>query len=137
TERILSDGSILTPLDEEETRRQIRTLASMGVTSLAVCLIHAYANPAHEKRVGEIIAEEAPGMAASLSHEISPMFREYERTSTTVVNAYVMTAVRAYLGSLQEEMKRRGYRGRLFVMRSAGGIATAEGMERYPVRLTG
>src|SRR5262245_56269696 len=135
TERILSDGSVLTPLDEEEARQQIRTLAGLGVTSLAVCLLHAYANPAHEQRVGEIAAEEAPGMAVSLSHEISPMFREYERTSTTVVNAYVMTAVRAYLGSLREEMKRRGHRGRLFVMQSAGGIATAEAMERYPVRM--
>jgi len=135
TERILSDGSVLTPLDEEEARRQIRALAGLGVTSLAVCLLHAYANPAHEQRVGEIAAEEAPGMAVSLSHEISPMFREYERTSTTVVNAYVMTAVRTYLGSLRQEMKRRGYRGRLFVMQSAGGIATAEAMERYPVRM--
>jgi N-methylhydantoinase A len=135
TERILNDGSVLTPLDEEEARRQIRALAGLGVTSLAVCLLHAYANPAHEQRVGEIAAEEAPGMAVSLSHEISPMFREYERTSTTVVNAYVMTAVRTYLGSLREEMKRRGYRGRLFVMQSAGGIATAEAMERYPVRM--
>ncbi len=134
-ERILSDGSVLTPLDEEETRRQVRVLDRQGVTSLAVCLLHAYANPAHEKRVGEIVAEEAPGMAVSLSHEISPMFREYERTSTTVVNAYVMTAVRAYLGSLREEMKRRGYRGRLFIMQSAGGVATAEAMERYPVRM--
>ena len=135
TERILSDGSVRTPLDEEEARRQIRALARLGVTSLAVCLLHAYANPAHEQRVGEIAAEEAPGMAVSLSHEISPMFREYERTSTTVVNAYVMTAVRTYLGCLREEMKRRGYRGRLFVMQSAGGIATAEAMERYPVRM--
>ena len=134
-ERILSDGSVLTPLDEEETRRHVRTLDAEGVTSLAVCLLHAYANPAHERRVGEIVAEEAPAMAVSLSHEISPMFREYERTSTTVVNAYVMTAVRAYLGSLRAEMKRRGYRGRLFVMQSAGGVATAEAMERYPVRM--
>jgi N-methylhydantoinase A len=134
-ERILSDGSVLTPLDEEETRRHVRTLDAEGVTSLAVCLLHAYANPAHERRVGEIVAEEAPTMAVSLSHEISPMFREYERTSTTVVNAYVMTAVRAYLGSLRAEMKRRGYRGRLFVMQSAGGVATAEAMERYPVRM--
>src|SRR5881628_2147497 len=101
TERILSDGSVLTPLDEGETRRQVRQLQAAGITSLAVCLLHSYANPAHEKRVGEIAAEEAPGMAVSLSHEISPMFREYERTSTTVVNAYVMTAVREYLRSLR------------------------------------
>src|SRR6266446_2643468 len=135
TERILSDGSVLTPLDEGETRRQVRQLQAAGVTSLAVCLLHSYVNPAHEKRVGEIVAEEAPGMAVSLSHEISPMFREYERTSTTVVNAYVMTAVREYLRSLRAELKRRGYRGRLFVMQSSGGIATAEAMERYPVRM--
>jgi len=71
----------------------------------------------------------------SLSHEISPVFREYERTSTTVVNAYVMTAVRDYLRLLADEMKGRGYRGRLFVMQSSGGIATSETMERYPVRM--
>ncbi len=135
TERILCDGSVLTPLDEGETRRQVRALRAAGVTSIAVCLLHSYANPAHEMRVGEIVAEEAPGVAVSLSHEVSPMFREYERTSTTVVNAYVMTAVREYLRSLREEMKRRGYRGRLFVMQSSGGIATSEAMERYPVRM--
>src|SRR5213594_4961506 len=80
SERILSDGSVLTPLDEGETRRQVRQLQAAGVTSLAVCLLHSYANPAHEKRVGELVAEEAPGMTVSMSHEISPMFREYERT---------------------------------------------------------
>jgi N-methylhydantoinase A len=135
TERILSDGSVLVPLDEAEARRQVRALAAAGITSLAVCLLHAYANPAHERRVGEIVAEEAPGMGVSLSHEISPMFREYERTSTTVVNAYVMSAVREYLRRLREEMRERGYGGRLFVMQSSGGIATAEAMERYPVRM--
>src|SRR5438552_3228204 len=116
SERILSDGAVLTPLDEGEARRQVRRLHAAGVTSLAVCLLHSYVNPAHEKRVGEIVAEEAPGMAVSLSHEISPMFREYERTSTTVVNAYVMTAVREYLRSLRAVLKRRGSRGRLFVL---------------------
>lgn len=135
TERVLSDGSVHVRLDENEARRQIRALRAAGITSLAVCLLHSYANPAHEKRVGEIVAEEAPDMAVSLSHEISPMFREYERTSTTVVNAYVMTAVRQYLGRLRQEMRDRGYPGRLFVMQSSGGIAAAEAMERYPVRM--
>jgi N-methylhydantoinase A len=135
TERILSDGSIHVALDEHDARLQIRALRAAGVTSLAVCLLHAYANPVHEKRVAELVAEEAPGVTVSLSHEISPMFREYERTSTTVVNAYVMTAVREYLGRLRESMARRGYRRRLFVMQSSGGIATAEAMERYPVRM--
>jgi N-methylhydantoinase A/oxoprolinase/acetone carboxylase beta subunit len=134
-ERVRADGSVLRPLDEPETRRVVRDLRARGVASIAVCLLHAYANPAHERRVGEIIAEEAPGAAVSLSHEISPVFREYERTSTTVVNAYVMTAVRDYLRRLGAEMKRRGYPGRLFVMQSSGGIATSEAMERYPVRM--
>jgi N-methylhydantoinase A len=134
-ERLRVDGSVLEPLDEAETRRAVRALRARGVTSIAVCLLHAYANPAHERRVGEIVAEEAPGTAVSLSHEISPVFREYERTSTTVVNAYVMTAVRDYLRLLAAEMKRRGYRGRLFVMQSSGGVATSEAMERYPVRM--
>ncbi len=134
-ERLGADGSVLLPLDETATRRAVRALRSRGVSSIAVCLLHAYANPAHERRVGEIIAEEAPEASVSLSHEISPVFREYERTSTTVVNAYVMTAVRDYLRLLADEMQRRGYRGRLFVMQSSGGIATSETMERYPVRM--
>src|SRR5207249_3703076 len=74
-------------------------------------------------------------MQVTLSHEVSPTFREYERTSTTVVNAYVMTALREYLRGLGAALKERGYRGRLFVMQSSGGIATAEAMERYPVRM--
>jgi len=134
-ERMGADGSVLLPLDETATRGAVRALRSRGVSSIAVCLLHAYANPAHERRVGRIIAEEAPEAAVSLSHEISPVFREYERTSTTVVNAYVMTALRDYLRLLSDEMKRRGYDGRLFVMQSSGGIATSETMERYPVRM--
>jgi N-methylhydantoinase A len=135
TERVLADGTILTPLDEEDARARVRWLSARGVVSVAVCLLHAYTNPVHEKRLRQIIAEEAPRMAVSLSHEVSPVFREYERTSTTVVNAYVMTAVRAYLENLRNEMRQRGHRGRLFVMQSSGGIATAEAMERYPVRM--
>ena len=82
-----------------------------------------------------LVADVAPGVAVTLSHEVSPTFREYERTSTTVVNAYVMTAVRAYLHGLQAALRQRGYPGRLFVMQSSGGVATGEAMERYPVRM--
>jgi N-methylhydantoinase A len=92
-------------------------------------------NPAHERRIAAIAAEEAPHLTVTLSHEVSPTFREYERTSTTVVNAYVMSIVRAYLHGLATAMSERGYRGRFFVMQSSGGIATAEAMERYPVRM--
>jgi N-methylhydantoinase A len=135
TERILADGTVRTPLDEADARRAIRQLAARGVTALAVCLLHAYVNPAHERRIAAIAVEEAPHLTVTLSHEVSPTFREYERTSTTVVNAYVMSIVRAYLHGLATAMSERGYRGRFFVMQSSGGIATAEAMERYPVRM--
>ncbi len=135
TERVLADGSVRTPLDEADARRAIRALAARGITTLAICLLHAYVNPAHEKRLAALVAEEAPRLTVTLSHEVSPTFREYERTSTTVVNAYVMTAVREYLRGLQAALGARGCRGRLFVLQSSGGVATAEAMERYPVRM--
>jgi N-methylhydantoinase A len=135
TERVLADGSVRTPLDEADARRAIRELADRGVTTLAVCLLHAYLDPAHENRIAELVAEVAPHVTVTLSHDVSPTFREYERTSTTVINAYVMTAIRAYVRGLARALDGRGYRGRLFVMQSAGGVATAEAMERYPVRM--
>jgi N-methylhydantoinase A len=135
TERILADGSVRAPLDEADARRAIRELVARGVTTLAICLLHAYLNPVHEKRLAQLVAEEAPHVAVTLSHELSPTFREYERTSTTVVNAYVMTAIREYLRGLAAATAERGYRGRLFVMQSSGGVATAEAMQRYPVRM--
>jgi len=135
TERVAFDGAVLTPLDEAELRRTLRSLAADGIVALAVCLLHAYTNPAHERRVAEIAREEAPAMALSLSSDVSPVIREYERSSTTVVNAYVMTAVRHYLERLERALADLGYRGRLFVMQSGGGIATAETMARFPVRM--
>ena len=135
TERVLADGSVRTPLDEADARRAVRELVACGVTTLAICLLHAYRNPEHERRLAAIVAEEAPDVAVTLSHEVSPTFREYERTSTTVVNAYVMSAVRTYLRGLQAALAERGHGGRLFVMQSSGGVATAEAMERYPVRM--
>jgi N-methylhydantoinase A len=135
SERVLADGSVRTPLDEADARRAIRELVARGVTTLAVCLLHSYLNPAHERRLAELIAEEAPRVTVTLSHEVAPTFREYERASTTVVNAYVMTAVGEYLRGLAAATSRRGYRGRLFVMQSSGGVATAEAMQRHPVRM--
>src|SRR4029453_18421997 len=89
SERVLAGGPVRTPLDEGDARRAIRTLVARGVTTLAVCLLHSYLNPAHERRRAALVAEEAPRVTVTLSHEVSPTFREYERTSTTVVNAYV------------------------------------------------
>jgi N-methylhydantoinase A len=135
TERVAFDGEVLVPLDEAGLRRTVQGLRRDGVESIAICFLHSYANPAHERRAAEIVHEEAPRVAVSLSSEISPVIREYERTSTTVVNAYVMTAVRDYLGRLEESLAALDYRGRLFVMQSGGGIATAETMARFPVRM--
>lgn len=134
-ERIAFDGEVLVPLDEAELRATVRRLAKDAITSLAVCFLHAYVNPAHERRAAEIVREEAPYITVSLSSDVSPVIREYERTSTTVVNAYVMTAVRDYLERLERALADLGHRGRLFVMQSGGGIATAETMARFPVRM--
>jgi N-methylhydantoinase A len=135
TERIAFDGEVVVPLDEAGLRETVRALAKSGVSSLAICFLHAYVNPAHERRAAEIVREEAPDVAVSLSSDVSPVIREYERTSTTVVNAYVMTAVRDYLERIERALQDLGYRGRLFVMQSGGGIASAETMTRLPVRM--
>jgi N-methylhydantoinase A len=134
-ERVAFDGEVLQPLDEAGLRDTVRRLVRDGVASIAVCFLHSYVNPAHERRAAEIVREEAPHVAVSLSSEISPVIREYERTSTTVVNAYVMTAVRDYLERLEGALRALDYRGRLFVMQSGGGVATAETMARFPVRM--
>jgi N-methylhydantoinase A len=134
-ERVTFDGEILLPLDESGLRETVRALVRERVTSIAICFLHAYVNPAHERRAAAIVREEAPHVAVSLSSEVSPVIREYERTSTTVVNAYVMTAVRDYLGRLEDALRALDYRGRLFVMQSGGGIATAQTMARLPVRM--
>jgi N-methylhydantoinase A len=135
TERVLADGSVRTPLDEADARRVIAELQRHQVRSVAVVFLHSYVNPDHERRFGRLVQELAPEIEVSLSCEVSPQFREYERTSTTVVNAYLMQAVRDYLERIAGHLAGRGYRGRLFVMQSGGGVATAEAMARLPVRM--
>ncbi|GIX47848.1 MAG: methylhydantoinase [Candidatus Tectimicrobiota bacterium] len=135
SERVAADGTVLTPLDEAEAAATLRQLQAAGVQSLAICLLHAYANPVHEARLAALAAAVAPQLLLSLSSQVAPKIREYERTSTTVANAYVMPRVHAYLGTLQQELRRRGLAPPLYVMQSNGGIATAEEMRRFPVRL--
>lgn len=135
TERIAYDGSILKPLDENEARKVTRKLIRLGAESIAVCLLHAYINPIHEKILKKLIKEESPGIYVSLSSEISPKYKEYERTSTTVTNAYLMKGVADYLHHLKEEFERRGFPKDIFIMQSNGGIATSSAMEKYPVHM--
>jgi N-methylhydantoinase A len=120
-ERMSADGEPLTPLDEQSILQAIDRLRAEGVQSVAVTLLHSYCNPRHETRVGEIIRREMPEAFVSLSTEVLPEIREYERTSTTVINAYVGPLVRFYLESLSQKLKSLGIRAPLRIMRSSGG----------------
>ena len=133
--RLRADGSVHRTLDSAQARSAIHQMRERGVRSLAVCFLHSYANPDHEHRFADLVREIAPDIDVSLSCEVSPQFREYERTSTTVINAYLVRAVREYLRALTLQLRERGYGGRLFIMQSGGGAATAETMTRFPVRM--
>jgi N-methylhydantoinase A len=125
SERTLYDGKILRPLDEEEIRVIAGKLKKAGIKGVAVCLLHSYANPAHEKRIKEIFKNRYPEAVVSTSHEILPEFREYERMSTTVINAYVMPIIDRYLQDLQRMMREEGLTAELNVMQSNGGVMTS------------
>jgi N-methylhydantoinase A len=125
-ERIGARGEIVEPLDEARVRAEVDLLLECGVESIAVCLLNSYANPVHERRIGEILAELAPHLSVSLSVDILPEVREYERTSTTVVNAYVGPGVKRYLESLQWQLAQVGISAELLIMQSNGGVMTAE-----------
>ncbi len=135
TERMLHDGSVRTPLDESQVRAAAQAMRAAGIEAVAVCFLHSYANPAHELRAGEIIAEAAPELLISLSCEVSPIYREYERASTTALNAYVMPGVSAYVRRLSDGLAARGFTRKLFIMQSNGGVATPDVVEKFPIRI--
>ena len=126
TERMTHDGHLHTPLDVDSVKQALARLRSRQVTSIAVCLINSYANSMHEEEVREIIRREAPGIDVSLSSDLLREMREYERTSTTVINAYIMPVVRRYVASLMNGLAARGYRSPLMIMQSNGGAMSAE-----------
>ena len=134
-ERLRADGSVLRPLDESEARERVRSLADMGVESIAVCLLNSFENPAHELALKRIIGEEFPSASVSISYEVLPQIREYERTSTTVTNAYVKPRTEKYLRALYNRLAALGFRGRLFIMLSSGGVTSAETAAEFPVRI--
>ncbi|NWF91309.1 MAG: hydantoinase/oxoprolinase family protein [Syntrophaceae bacterium] len=134
-ERIRSDGSVLKPLSREEARRAVRTLLDLGVESIAVCLINSFENPTHEWMLKEIIEEEAPGISVSISYQVLPQIKEYERTSTTVTNAYVKPLTGRYLSRLAGRLGSIGFRGKLFIMLSSGGVTSVETAAQFPVRI--
>ncbi|HZG35295.1 MAG TPA: hydantoinase/oxoprolinase family protein, partial [Gaiellaceae bacterium] len=132
-ERLAADGTVLRPLDEDEVRATAGLLRAAGVESVAVCLLHSYAHPAHERRVGTILAEELPGVAVSLSSDILREQREYERSATTVVNAYVRPLMGRYVAEICTGLHRAGVRAPLTIMQSSGGVMTAEDATTRPV----
>ncbi|RPH62808.1 MAG: hydantoinase/oxoprolinase family protein, partial [Burkholderiales bacterium] len=134
-ERVLADGSVETPLDETQAREEIAKLVADGVDAIAVCLLHSFRNPVHERRLRELIAELAPSLPVSLSSEVAPEIREYERASTTAINAYVAPIVAPYLQQLRKHLAQIGVGGSLLVMQSNGGTAVPETASRFPVRL--
>jgi N-methylhydantoinase A len=134
-ERVLANGSVYKPLDEEAVRASCRRLRKQNVESVAVSLIFSFVNPAHERRVAQIVAEEMPGVHISTSHEVLPRAPEYDRTSTTVVNAYIAPRVTSYLEKLVARLKEAGYRNQLMVMQASGGVMTREYIEGSPVRV--
>ncbi len=134
-ERMSHRGEVITPLDRDGAAAAIDRLLAEGVESIAVCFLHAYANPAHEAQVGAMIRERAPHVALTLSSEILPEMREFERTSTAVTNAYVMPVMGRYLASLEGELRRLEVLAPLLIMQSNGGVMTAEGGRRRPVHV--
>ena len=134
-ERLLADGSILKTLDEAAARRALAELAREGVEALAICLLHAYVNPAHERRLSEIAREVSPGLSVSCSSEVVPEIREYERASTTCANVYVAPLMARYLEDLERRLAALGIDGQLYIMQSSGGTALPPLARRLPVRL--
>ena len=134
-ERINARGQVLVSLDPAEVGRALDRLLGEGIEALAVCLINAYANPLHEDRIREIAARRAPGLPVCTSADVLPEIREYERTSTTVINTYVMPVVRRYLTTLGEGLAEIGVGGPLLIMQSNGGLMTAEAATRMPMHI--
>ncbi len=132
-ERLDAAGGVLRPLDEDAVRGISRALAERGVRSVAVCLLHGYANPVHETRVGEILREGDPDLLISLSSSVCPEFREYFRASTCVINACIVPVVARYLAGIEEGLGRVGVEAELLVMQSNGGVLTAAQATSKPV----
>ncbi len=135
TEKLRPDGSVAVPLDTASVDAAIATLRAENVQSVAICLLHSYANPAHERAVADRVRAALPDIAISVSHEILPEIKEYPRTSTTVINAYVQPVVRAYITALDARLRALGIAAGLQLMQSNGGLASAEFAAAAPAHI--
>jgi N-methylhydantoinase A len=134
-ERINARGEVLTPLDEAAVSELALSLRTRRVEAVAVCLLHAYANPAHERRIGEILRQAMPDLFVTLSHEILREYREYERTSTTALNAYIGPRVQTYLHRLESYLRGKRFGGKVQIMRSNGGVMSIKLAQEQPVAM--
>jgi N-methylhydantoinase A len=134
SERIRFDGSVEIPLDQAAVKAAAAHFRELGVEAVAVCFLHAYANPAHEVRAAQILCEAAPTLFVSTSADVFPHMREFERWTTTTVNAYTQPMFDSYLEHLERGLATRGFRGKLYIMASSGGTLTVDTARRFPVR---
>ena len=134
-ERVAADGRVLVPLGPASVRRVAHAIAASAAEAVAVCLLHAYVNPGHERRLGALLARLLPGIPVSLSSDILPEIREYERATTTLANAFVQPLMAGYLGRLGRGLRAAGVDADVFIMLSSGGIATPDIVRRFPVRI--
>jgi len=134
-ERIRSDGTVLKALYPEEAKKVVSQLLKMEVESISVCLLNSFENPSHELMIKDIIREQSPDISVSISYEVLPQIKEYERTSTTVTNAYVKPLTGKYLSKLSRRLESIGFEGKLFIMLSSGGITSVETAAEFPVRI--
>ena len=132
-ERLNYSGEVLTPLDLEASARVCRDIVAAGVESVAICLLHSYANPAHEQAIAERLKTEAPEMCICVSSEVLPQMQEYERTSTVVINAYIRPVLERYVSALQEKLTQMGIEAPLLIMQSNGGVMPAKAASETPI----
>ncbi|GAK02501.1 N-methylhydantoinase A [Geomicrobium sp. JCM 19037] len=134
-ERLTSDGSVYKPVDEAKVEEVFQEIVASGVEAVAVCLLHSYRNAAHEQQVREVAKRVAPELHLSISSEVSPEIREYQRSSTTVANVFVKPLVERYLTQLEQTLTERGFRGTFLMMLSGGGTCTVETAIQFPIRI--
>lgn len=134
-ERMGFDGKVLKAFDRKGAIRVAKLLCKEGIEAVAVCFLHSYANPAHELAMAEVLAEHCPHILVTLSHQLSREYREYERTSTAVIDAYIKPIIRTYLDKLDKGLRKMGFGGRFLMMRSGGGAMTVDTAMEQPVHL--
>lgn len=134
-ERILSDGSVLSPVDLDRLPEILAAMRVEGVTAIAVSLLHSYQNPDHERAIRQRLRDLDPSFVVSISSEVAPEIREYERTSTTVANVYVRPLAERYIEGLLRTLSVIGFQGSLFIMLSSGGLSAPDAAARFPIRL--